>query len=361
MASEQSVGVRIPGLDGIRGLAAVSVMVFHFYFRGATTLLGTLGVDTFFVLSGFLITGILLNCRRLCDEGQQLLPTVQRFYIRRFLRIFPLFYLALFLATLLNLPGARQGFWWHATYTCNFYMAIRQEFLGATGHFWSLAVEEQFYLVWPWVVMSSSRKWLPRIILGVVLAGILFRVATFHLPINPNLLPFARLDPLGMGALLAVLSEHGMRRSLSVVRFLGVVAGVPLLTLVMLLNYMQRFQSLQYVLGNMTVALVGAALILSCSESPGRTARLLSFRPVSYLGVISYGLYVYHLPVWYLMGFDWSIHSLHRTFFGFVVTVAVATVSWHLFESPINSAKRHFSYRVASKEAVPEFPLQPNT
>jgi peptidoglycan/LPS O-acetylase OafA/YrhL len=361
MTSEQSGGVRIPGLDGLRGLAALSVIVFHFYFQGATTLLGTLGVDTFFVLSGFLITGILLNCRKLCDEGQPIFPTVRRFYIRRFLRIFPLFYLALFLATLLNLPGARQGFWWHATYTCNFYMAIHQKILGATGHFWTLAVEEQFYLAWPWVILFSSRKWLPRIIFAVVLAGILFRVATLHLPINASLLPFACLDPLGMGALLAVLSEHSMRKSLSVVRLLGVVAGLPLLALVMLLNYTRRFHSLEYVLGNMAVALVAAILILLCSESSGRTARLLSFRPLSYLGVISYGLYVYHLPVWYLMGFDWTVHSLHRTFFGLVVTLAVATVSWHFFESPINSAKRHFSYRVVPKEVVPELPLQPDT
>lgn len=352
---------RIPGLDGIRGLAALSVIAFHFYFRGVTTLLGSIGVDTFFVLSGFLITGILLNCRMLCDEGQPALVTVRRFYIRRFLRIFPLFYLALFLATLFNLPGARKGFWWHATYTCNIYMAIHRQFLGATGHFWSLAVEEQFYLVWPWVIIFSRRKWLPHLIVAAMLTGFLFRIAMLNQPIMAGILPFANLDALGMGALLAVLSDFKMRRSLSVIRVLGTSVGLPLLIALMVLNYMHRSPSIQEVFTTAAISLLAASLILSCSETSGRTARLFSFRPLSYLGVISYGLYVYHLPIWYLMGFDWSYHSLHRTIIGLFATIIVAAASWHFFESPINSLKRRFSYRVAPREVLSELPLESNT
>jgi peptidoglycan/LPS O-acetylase OafA/YrhL len=346
MATEQLANARISALDGIRGLAALSVILFHFYFAGAgTTLLGSLGVGTFFVLSGFLITGILLNCRKLCDEGQPVIPTVRRFYIR-FLRIFPLFYFALFLAALLNLPGAREGFWWHATYTSNFYISIHRNMLGATGHFWSLAVEEQFYLVWPWIVMSCNKKRLLQVILAVILIGIFFRIAAQHVPIIHGVLPFACLDELGIGALLALISDLRMARPLSILRLLGVAVGLPLLAIVMFFAYVQRFGEFVSVLTNTAVALVGAALILSCSNPLGKTGRILSFPPLAYLGTVSYGLYVYHVPIWYLLKFDYFVHSLHRTGIALVVTVGVAAISWHFFESPINSMKQHFSYRV---------------
>ena len=349
---EQSGSARIAGLDGIRGLAVLSVIAFHFYFAGRSTLLGALGVDFFFVLSGFLITGILLNCRKLCDEGQAIFPTIRRFYIRRFLRIFPLFYLALLLATLLKVPGARQGFWWHATYTCNWYMAIHRAFLGGTGHFWSLAVEEQFYFVWPWIIMFSGRSRLPRIILGFVLTGILFRIATLDLPIDAGLLPFGCLDTLGLGAFLAVASAFKMQRALSLVRLSGVVVGLPLLITLMFLNHMHRLQSIQDIFTGTATGLVAAGLILSCTARSGRAAQLLSFRPLSYLGEISYGLYVYHLPIWYVTSLEVSNHSVRKSFFGFVITLVVAALSWHFFEMPVNSLKRYFSYRVASERVL---------
>jgi peptidoglycan/LPS O-acetylase OafA/YrhL len=257
-------------------------------------LLGALGVEIFFVLSGFLITGILLNCRRLCDEGQPAFPTMRRFYIRRFLRIFPLFYLALFLAVLLNVPGARSGFWWHATYTCNFYMAFHRHFLGGTGHFWSLAVEEQFYMVWPAVILFSPKKYLPRLTLGFILAGVLFRVATLKLPIYSGLLPFGCFDTLGMGAFLAVASAFKLQRELSYVRLIGRASGYPLFIAMMFLNYTHRLQALQDVFVGPAIALMTASLILSCVAPSSRTGRYLSFRPLAYLGSISYGLYVYH-------------------------------------------------------------------
>ncbi len=352
--SEQSGSVHIPGLDGVRGLAVLSVIAFHFYFAGRSTLLGALGVEFFFALSGFLITGILLGCRRLCDEGQPVVPTVGRFYIRRFLRIFPLFYFALLLAVLLDIAGARQGFWWHATYTCNFYMAVHHKFLGGTGHFWSLAVEEQFYLVWPTVVLVASRKWLPRIILGLVLAGILFRITMLHSPIDAGLLPLGCLDTLGLGAFLAVASAFKMQRSLSVLRLIGLAVGVPLLVTIMILNHMHRSVPIQDVFTGTAVGLVATWLILACAESSSRVSRLLSFRPLCYLGEISYGLYVYHLLIWYTIGLEGSSHDLPKTFLGFVATVIVAALSWHFFEAPINSLKRRFSYRIAfEKEAVP--------
>jgi peptidoglycan/LPS O-acetylase OafA/YrhL len=345
----------IAGLDGLRGLAVLSVITFHFYFAGRSTLLGALGVEFFFALSGFLITRILLTCRRLYDEGQAILPTVRRFYIRRFLRIFPLFYLVLFLATLLNIPGARQGFWWHATYTCNFYMAIHREFLGGTGHFWSLAVEEQFYLVWPTVVLFANKKWLPRIILGFISAGVVFRIAMLTSSVDAGLLPFACLDTLGLGAFMAVASSFKMQKSLSILRLIGITVGLPLLAAVMILNYIHRLQSIQEVFTGLAIGLTATHLIALCVDSASHAARILSFRPLSYLGEISYGLYVYHLPLWYFLGWEASSHSVKKSLLGFAATVIVAAASWHWFEAPINSLKRKFSYRVDTfeKKVVP--------
>lgn len=146
-------------LDGLRAIAVLSVLYYHFYSNALP--FGIMGVRLFFVLSGFLITGILLQCRRLAETGgQSSLFTLRRFYIRRFLRIFPLFYLVLLVSAVINLQGFRDGLWWHAAYLSNVYFAAGGN-AGATIHFWSLSVEEQFYLIWPWLILYVPRAWLP--------------------------------------------------------------------------------------------------------------------------------------------------------------------------------------------------------
>jgi peptidoglycan/LPS O-acetylase OafA/YrhL len=163
-------GKYVPALDGIRGLAILAVLVTHSvprlpatglgYWCNQLIELGTFGVDLFFVLSGFLITGILLDSK---DAPNYF----RNFYARRFLRLFPVYYLYLiFIALLLpaihraihtHMPDFGGNWWWFLLYSCNLKPdhAANDAYL---GHFWSLAVEEQFYLVWPAVVLLLSRR-----------------------------------------------------------------------------------------------------------------------------------------------------------------------------------------------------------
>src|SRR5687768_1429660 len=155
-------------LDALRALAVSMVIFSHwpgyhhdmwsddlFWFNGE------IGVKLFFVISGFLITGILLDERIKADQNDlgkaSLLKT---FYIRRFLRIFPLYYATLFVAFVLGHPDVVASWKWQVTYLSNFFYAMRGEYLGEVSHFWSLAVEEQFYFVWPLIILFVPKKWL---------------------------------------------------------------------------------------------------------------------------------------------------------------------------------------------------------
>lgn len=160
------------------------------------------GVHLFFVLSGFLITRILLALRDLPRRGQ----AVGRFYVRRALRLFPAFYLVLGLAWLADVPLVRETWAWHAAYLSNVRIASDARWMGHVSHFWSLAVEEQFYLLWPWLIVWSPRAWLGPILAMAVLSGPASRyiAATVGLA-EPfwALVPAGSADSLGVGALVA--------------------------------------------------------------------------------------------------------------------------------------------------------------
>src|SRR5262249_40880734 len=153
-------GAYMPQLDGLRAVAVLAVVAHHTLPGPLVDALnpGAAGVRLFFVLSGFLITGILLGCREsMAQQGAG--QALASFYARRFLRIFPLYYFALAVVLLAGVQEARDGAAWHLAYLSNVY-GVRQGWLGSLAHFWSLAVEEQFYLVWPALVLSLPRPWL---------------------------------------------------------------------------------------------------------------------------------------------------------------------------------------------------------
>src|SRR5690606_28281082 len=207
-------------LDGVRGLAVLAVMLLHFTLfvpmDGAERFLngwlqtGWIGVDLFFVLSGFLITGILMDTR---DDPHHF----RNFYARRTLRIFPLYYAYLVLLFLV-LPALHEGYAmehatddrriWLWTYMGNFLMARGWEAMPShTTHLWSLAVEEQFYLVWPLLVFAVRRRWLMALCGLTFLGAILTRayLATQGAAAAAYVLTPARMDTLAAGALVAVV------------------------------------------------------------------------------------------------------------------------------------------------------------
>jgi peptidoglycan/LPS O-acetylase OafA/YrhL len=353
-------------LDGLRAVAVSAVMLQHFWLGPSLFDFGAMGVRLFFVLSGFLITGILLKSRELLDTGEQR-PSfaLGRFYIRRFLRIFPLYYAVLLGAWLLRLWGTRGEMGWHLAYLTNVDLYLRGRWWGDISHFWSLAVEEQFYLCWPLIILLVPRRRLPAVALGAVLAAPLFRFAASSITGNTmgSILPFGCLDSLCLGAYLAMGADAGLRDHPLVRPVHGRLAWAGLVGVVAsAISVRMGIAPLFWKsITDFAVALPCAWLVSRAATGLGGVpGRFLELRPIRYLGMISYGLYIYHyvlqsaLPrLATLAGHPHLLDVLapdrHLTVwypvFYASATVVVASVSWHAFEGPINLLKARFEYR----------------
>jgi len=226
----------MPQLDGLRAIAVLAVMYTHYLpepYWFLSTYWGNWGVRIFFVISGFLMTQILLHKRESCPiNAREQYQIIKKFYIKRFLRLAPVFYLALLLMYIFNVPNTRETFWWHVFYLSNIYFAITNSWHEYVAHFWSLAVEFQFYLVWPLVMLFLSKQAIFTSILVTLPVVFAYR---FLCPIwgIPDItiwaLPPYSLDALMLGALLALLSHHGKISSndwwFKICALLGIIIG----------------------------------------------------------------------------------------------------------------------------------------
>ena len=372
-------GGHIPALDGLRGVAILLVLVLHFapYAPGLhppTVLLdrlylrvsgiGWTGVDLFFVLSGYLITGILYD-----TKGSK--HYFRQFYARRFLRIFPLYYVALALF-LIILPWPhsfdsvirelRGDAVWYWTYLYNMRVAATG-FLpsSALGHFWSLAVEEQFYLIWPIAVLWLGRKHLIVTCAVAVVAALVCRLAlsSTGYVVLPDVWMPARMDALAVGAFIALMVRvpNGLALMRRWATSITVAASLPLAVL------------LRYNVGLLTVAhtlaalLFGAVLVL-CLSAPriGALATVTTSPILRFFGRYSYALYVFHHPLlWFKPIFSLAfVPTVFRSqlpaymlwlAISIGATVAIALVSWNLLEKPFLKMKKLFPYH--SADALP--------
>ena len=199
-----------PQLDGLRAVSVAAVAYSHWLPAWQFGVPLGAGVHLFFVLSGFLITRILLSIRDAPDR----VASVARFYARRALRLFPAFYLVLGLAWQFDVPLVRDTWPWHAAYLSNLRIATDARWMGHVSHFWSLAVEEQFYLVWPWLVVWTPRRWLAPLLGAALLAGPLARMAAASTGLGEPfwpLVPAGSADSLAAGALVAWTSWRASR------------------------------------------------------------------------------------------------------------------------------------------------------
>jgi peptidoglycan/LPS O-acetylase OafA/YrhL len=351
-------------LDGIRALAVLGPLLSHFLpaDHPANTVApwGDMGVSLFFVISGFLITGILLRCKSFIEsQGQNLGATLWRFYVRRFLRIIPLFYGALIVLAILGMGEVRQTALWHVFYLSNVGIVVNDGGFGQSTHFWSLAVEEQFYFVWPLLILLVPRRWLMPMIVLTIASASPFRFLMALLPISwhaRRILPFACLDALAIGALIAVW-RTGKRRPADTRWFfqMGLWVGAPLAALLILLEPLNPVGSaLNVVFGRLVQSLFFAWLVNGAATGfPNAFGTLLSSRPATYIGRISYGIYVIHPVVPralnMALGTADALHSLPlvgRLMVWSALTVGLASLSWRFFEQPINNLKSRFPYRV---------------
>ena len=356
-------------LDGLRAFAVALVLCYHFYRPARQYVhLGGIGVRVFFVLSGFLITGILLRSRALRDAGQAPAGLALRhFYIRRILRIFPLYYFALGIALLGKVSGVREGIAWHVAYLSNVHFFLvnavhHNQWGGGVSHLWSLAVEEQFYLLWPWVILFAPRRWLPGIALGAAAVGPVFRFVVYrhhrqrhHAGSAPRLhrLPGARGVPGHDGVARVQVPPIGAAG-----RWARVWCGVLLFGAYLAAEQTDGYWMFRMVSFDLAIALMGVWLVARAAEGmTGPVGKFLALAPVRYIGTISYGIYVYHLLLPELvaraarrLGHPDLLAPLGDKTLGFLafygaLTILVAAISWHCFEAPINRLKARFEYR----------------
>jgi peptidoglycan/LPS O-acetylase OafA/YrhL len=359
---------KMPQLDALRAFAVLGVMYQHFA-HGQRWLgyvpSARLGVQLFFVLSGFLITGILLIARNRVICGESRLFELRQFYTRRFLRIFPLYYAVVLAGAFLGVPGFRQPLLWHLTYSTNIANAITGQWFGASAHFWTLSVEEQFYLVWPWLILLSPQRWLVPAVLGVAIVGPFFRCvfAIFdwsHMAVY-TLTP-SSLDAFGLGGLLAIARErqqargsNDMRRRLTRT---GLLMGTPAVALTFSpLAWPGHYFWLFTIGANLASALLFTWLIDRAADGfTGVIGRLLTWRPLLYTGKISYGLYLFHFIVVFVILHRIMDSSLVRPMKPIILRNAVAifalaaltfiaaSASWFFYERPLLRLKRFFPY-----------------
>jgi peptidoglycan/LPS O-acetylase OafA/YrhL len=345
-------------LDGIRGVAALMVMWLH-YFSSDTLLrtsrlvstisrfasIGQTGVDLFFVLSGFLITRILL-------VAQAEPRYFRNFYAKRALRILPLYYFFLFIFLFVQpylvgqKPHSFSSYWWWLVYLQNIPPAFGLTAYGP-NHYWSLAVEEQFYLVWPLLVLLLSRRALVVTCVLLIPAALILRVFLLEAGVDVFYFTLTRLDALSLGSLLALLEpsilEH---RALSMKRFLyGLSATLaPLVPLYLIFSKSHAIwlESVKYpLIGTFYFCFLGFAITM---PRDFLVCRILTSAPMCFFGRISFGLYVYHEFCFFWVGHflaNWDPLVLLPIAFG--AATLIAYVSFRVIESPFLELKGHFS------------------
>jgi peptidoglycan/LPS O-acetylase OafA/YrhL len=319
-----------PALDGVRGLAIAPVVLLHAFNWPRD---GSLGVDLFFVLSGFLITSLLLEERAATGTID-----VRGFWRRRAARLLPGLFVMLAVVLVVTRGRAADAALFAATYTTNIaHLLDSSAGAGAPlGHLWSLAQEEQFYLLWPPVLLFLCR-WIPRrlaLVLGLLIAAVVVEktmlVALGADPLRIYAGPDTHADPILVGCLAAALRSTGKLRA----RYGPVSLAV---VLILLLTHTWVFGQSSPL--RVLYSFAAVFLILAATE-PGAVAWILQMSPLRFLGRISYSLYLWHLPVLSFAGAAaWDGHPA-RSAAAVPVTVAVATGSYYLVERPLRQRWR---------------------
>ena len=350
-----------PALDGLRGLAILLVVVYHNFGFIDYFFFGWLGVDLFFVLSGFLITDILLN-----TVGHQ--NYLRNFYTRRILRIFPLYYLGLvlFLIVIPRLPVNLDLKYyidnqvWLWTYLQNWLYIFKDPSPTNTlNHLWSLAVEEQFYLLWPLVILLIRKPVHLLIFISLLLAAVLgFRLWIWTNQIADlayfNLYTFTRIDGICIGCMVALLQridrDFLKRNTWLIVLFF---AAVNFIFYFINRGYHFSFPYLSLV-GYTTFAMIFGLLV---NEAVTRDTKIVNYifnTPLlKFFGKISYGFYIFHWPVYLLLSSfllnkldEYTSGSLLRFAVSIIATLAAIMISWlsyHYYEKHFLKLKDRFT------------------
>jgi peptidoglycan/LPS O-acetylase OafA/YrhL len=366
----------MPGLDGLRAIAVLAVIAFHEQFSWAPG--GLLGVGVFFTLSGYLITDLLLSGWLATGRAH-----LANFWLRRARRLLPALFVMLAVVTawvtLLDrarLASLRGPVAAAATYSSNWYLIIQgQSYFSRFAppqpldHLWSLAVEEQFYLIWPWVLLAglyfirrrrSARaiSWLalPTLVLAAGSAALMWLL--YHPAVDPTRVyegTDTRACGLLIGAALAMVWSSGRaaRSGKRMQRVLDVPGFVGLAVIAVLIWRVGQYDSFLYHGGLVVLSVATAAVVAAAACPATLVGAALSWRPLRWIGVRSYGIYLWHYPVIVLTTPANSTEDLPRAVWQIAASIALAALSWKFVEEPVRHGAIERAWRrIRSRKLV---------
>lgn len=343
-------------LDALRGIGVVLVM--HGHYCMPESLIGRLAVRLFFALSAFLITDILLRAR---ESAAPMGFLLRSFWMRRVLRILPAYYLALAFCATLSWPRWPDGLGWSIALAPNIWFALSNSWEpGDFSAYWTIGVEEQFYLMWPLLLLFTPRRMAVLCCVGLIASAIAFYAfAPFDLlnQVGRWTLPPASWDAMGVGALMAAspmargaMAKHGAAPSLIVLVALAAGFTPPLFSGAA----QARFEHVYWA---MAPLLPLTYLLAVCAG--GRRwllSPILRFKPFIAMGIVSYGVYLLHLPMRSFMERVWPAAPFESDHMPpalaallMTITFAAATLMWFAWEKPFNSLKRFWPYTPRSR------------
>lgn len=353
-AGVQPSGDYLSDLDGIRTLAVLMVVVHHWY-QGSFHYLhygGAMGVSLFFVLSGFLITNILLRYQVDFQTGdwRRKWVVLKTFYSRRTLRIFPIYYLYIGVLVFLGIGQSREIWAWLFGYAYNFLLFFTNDWhSGYVEHLWSLAIEEQYYLVWPVLILATPSRYNWHLVFALIALAMGTKALLYlREPASQySKFPVCQFDGFGIGSVFSLLWQKRIR-----IRY-----GLFWFAVFWLLSFFMKWDVLHFH-GKSFLGQVLPLFFLGCGFLVYEAA--WGFKGVGRyffqnglvieLGKMSYGVYLYHLFVpdlvrkgLFFMGF--AEHSQAWVWLlAAGLTYAICWLSWHGIEQPLNRLKSHFSY-----------------
>lgn len=346
------VNKRIPSLDGLRAISVLLVVFTHFVGElplAINRAMGNLGVRFFFVISGFLITSILL-----AEFNKTATINLTKFYFRRTLRIFPAFYFYLLIIGLFSVAGVLQipfgSFISPLTYTSNYFDPGAWEL----GHSWSLSIEEQFYLLFPGLMLMSTILFYRKLLILLVILSPLIRIISYR-QLEGGDFPLwfyfgfhTNIDALAIGSLLAIYrnqlheNEHYKRfLSSSTAFFL-----LPLIIAAVVYNY--TYQSLYHGLGitvlNFSIVLLLDWLIVNHTSLPGK---FLNLRPICFIGTLSYSIYLWQQPFSKYFADKWWTHFPVN----FILIAVFSLLSYYFIEKKFLALRQALENKLFNKSS----------
>jgi peptidoglycan/LPS O-acetylase OafA/YrhL/lysophospholipase L1-like esterase len=369
----------MPGLDGLRAIAVLAVIAFHEQFGWAPG--GLLGVGVFFTLSGYLITDLLLS--RWTTSGRLHLA---EFWLRRARRLLPALFVMLAVVTAwitiadrVRLASVRGAVGAASTYWSNWYVIIKGQSYFARfappqplDHLWSLAVEEQFYLIWPWLLLAgvflirrrgaSALPWLALPTLAMAAASAVAATLLYHPGFDPTRIyegTDTRASGLLIGAALAMVwsSRRAAVTGKTGQRLLDWPGFAGLAVIGLMVWRVGQYSPFLYRGGLVVLALATAGVLAAAACPATLTARALGWRPLRWLGVRSYGIYLWHFPVIVLTSPAGSPVQLPRAAAQITATIAIAALSWRYIEEPIRHGALGRAWRQVRARRLRTVPL----